>query len=52
LSNQQLLTKQSKNRQLGLFMLLLVLLVVGMAFVLESYMIAVAAWAQIPALDE
>jgi hypothetical protein len=52
LSDQQLLTKRAKNQQMGLFMLVLVLLAVGIAFVLESYMVAVTSWALIPALEE
>lgn len=52
LSDSQLLAKQTKNRQVGLFMLLLLVLMVGMAFVLDSYLVAVTSWAMIPALDD
>ncbi|GAB3491395.1 hypothetical protein GCM10027341_04310 [Spirosoma knui] len=52
LSDDQLLVKRTKNRQLGVFMLSLLVLVVSMAFVLESYLVAITSWAMIPALEE
>ena len=52
LSDSQLLAKQTKNQQVGIFMLLLLVLMVGMAFRLESYLVAVTSWAIIPALDD
>lgn len=52
LSDQQLIARRAKNQQAGFFMLLLLVLMVGLAFVLESYLVAVATWAMIPALDD
>ncbi|GAB3768613.1 hypothetical protein GCM10028818_03330 [Spirosoma horti] len=52
LSANQLVAKQAKNRQVGRFMLLLLVLIVGMAFILDSYLVAVTSWAMIPALND
>ncbi|GAB3540844.1 hypothetical protein [Spirosoma fluminis] len=52
LSDSQLLAKRTRVRQLGAVMLLLLVLVVSMAFVLESYLVAITSWAMIPALEE
>jgi hypothetical protein len=50
LSDADLQAKQAKIQRMGLVLLLLLLLIVSMALVLESYMIAVISWALIPAL--
>ncbi|PKK38222.1 hypothetical protein BWI96_00020 [Siphonobacter sp. SORGH_AS_0500] len=52
LSNAQLLTRKSKLQQIGLFMLILLVVIVGSAFILESYFVAATSWAIIPALME
>ncbi|WP_461102044.1 hypothetical protein [Spirosoma koreense] len=52
LSDSQLLAKRARNRQLGIYVLLLLILTIGMAFVLESYLVGVASWAMIPAMNE
>ncbi|MDR6195328.1 hypothetical protein QE357_002380 [Siphonobacter sp. BAB-5404] len=51
-SNDQLLTRKSKLQQIGLFMLILLVVIVGSAFILESYFVAATSWAMIPALME
>lgn len=52
LSNDQLLVKRTNNQKIGGFMLLLLVLTVGLAFIFESYLVGVASWALLPALDE
>ncbi|GAB3800492.1 hypothetical protein GCM10028819_25920 [Spirosoma humi] len=52
LSSKDLLTKQTRNQQLGGVLLLLMVLMLGMAFVLQTYLIGVTTWALIPALAE
>lgn len=37
-------------QQIGLLMILLLTIVAGLAFVLESYFVALTSWAMIPAL--
>lgn len=37
---------------MALFMLVLLVLIVGVAFKLESYLVGVVSWAMLPALDE
>lgn len=37
-------------QQISLLMILLVAIIAGLAFVLESYFVAVTSWAMIPAL--
>ncbi|AKD55674.1 hypothetical protein [Spirosoma radiotolerans] len=52
LSDQKLLARRARNQQVGFFILMLIVLTVGMAFVLESYLVAVAGWGLIPAVDD
>lgn len=37
---------------MGIFVLALIILMVAMAFVLESYLVAAGSWAMIPAIDD
>lgn len=52
LSNDEVLAKQAKIQQMGYFMLLLLVLFVGMAFALSSYLVAASSWALIPAFTD
>lgn len=52
LSSNDLLKKQTKNQQMGGFLLVLMVFMLAMAFVLQTYLIGVTTWALIPALAE
>lgn len=52
LSADELLIRKAKIQQIGIFMILLLVVIAGLAFVLESYLVAATSWAMIPALIE
>lgn len=52
LTDEQLLTRKTKTRQMSGVILLLMLFMVVMAFFLEAYLVAACSSAVIPALDE
>ncbi len=52
LSDDQLLRGKATLQRIGLLMLGLLAVIVGSAFMLESYLVAATSWAIIPALIE
>ncbi len=52
LSDEQVFAKQAKIQQVGYWLLLLLVLFVGMAFIVNSYLVAASSWALIPALAD
>ncbi len=52
LADNEVLAKQASIQRVGYFMLLLLALFVGMAFVLSSYLVAASSWALIPAFAD
>ncbi|ADB36144.1 hypothetical protein [Spirosoma linguale] len=52
LTDEQLLIRKAKTRQMSGVVVMLMLLMVVMAFVLEAYMVAACTSAMIPALDD
>ena len=52
LSDKALLQKNVKNRRMGGFGLMLLVLLVGMAFVVEPYLLAITSWPIMLVLDE
>lgn len=52
LTDEQLLIRQTKTRQMSGVVIMLMLLMVVMAFFLEVYLVAACTSAMVPALDE
>ena len=52
LSEEALLVRRTKNRQMGGVMLAMIVLMLVMTLILENYLVAVTTWAMIPAVDQ
>ena len=52
LSDEQLLIRRTKNRQMGGVVLAMIVLMLVMTLILANYLVAVTTWAMIPAVDQ